>query len=1066
MFSGAIPSANPLSRIRADFLLTQENNMTCFSSEQDCLNLATSLARLVKFVFACLEYSLQRIVELNSNRIVNSQLGQYEQAIEKCCKLLFIFASSPLLTSLLFVGLIEENQTKHLKTINFTDVYEQLEKLGRLTASQAHLVLFLQTFQNFNPNLQTKKYLQLESNLFNYRKSSNHSAELAPFNDRSDHLNRALISLNCVVSFDALLNPKTPSTKLAYQLYNIATSNHLKFHLICCELIRCSLISFADSLDPDGAKEGGSPFEARFLNQQLKASNGKPGKEDVRWASFIYFKMPLVLKSLKKLLKEKNQCLDLEKGLEKLIKYTPLIELIDYKTASDCLTTLLGKMVTLKLIDEKFKESLLEKREKKNYSFNSNDKNVLKKENENLMIKGHILVDRAEPTSNSMLKSLKGLKLAEKPENLMNMLINTISSTSIEIVLNALTYTDQLGIFIKYIIHFNEGNIASNNENSKQAALRGNLFDISFLVLFYVIQENGQEIILNLLEEDGIKFSDGVDLNSTGNRTCSDDMEVDEKPAEQQHELANSFFVKFCLDYLPEDLTKVNFEERFAQNVDANKVDYLLGQFSSDKFDYQNIKWDEVLLNSIGAFKELLNAYLANCLTFAELTDYLQKMIKRSCSIGLIIAFYAINHINRVSLEQKRKIILVLNYITNSNNFSSYFNDQAEVFNFYKEKFTLTLTLIRNLMKDLIPKSILENGGSNGGRESGAMKLAAGSEKEAGAQNVELYKVIKFAFSNTIKKGWLNTNSIYGFDKILCVGGATWFMDKLVKLLLYECETESLFEGVELIYGLSSLDMEQCALALLNVVVPQYLVNHNDQAILTEHKLMALSRLIASVTFSVLETDLRNGSGGNIELADQTVFKSTVRRNSSYYVEDSFINYEDRLNGVGALNGTASNGTLSNGKEDSSFSAPVHFLERRQLDQRKEFLFGSISRMLRLVSSLLNKQKISQRTNFSLILLEQLVYACPSNSAISPGRTFNPNLITNDITKIIAPALENQVQAVLQYLPFDAILNLVRIFPNKLNYDLLLSICNLQSSNSRKLACKALCQLSRSAKFN
>ena len=1030
--------------------------MNCFSSDQDCLNLATSLARLVRFVFTCLEYSLQRINELNSNRIVNSQLSQYEQAIEKCCRLLHIFATSPLLTSLLFVGLVEEHQTKHLKSINFSDVYEQLEKLNRLTASQASLVLFLQTLQNFNPNLQTKKYLQLESNLFNYRKPST-AGELASFHDQSEHLNRALISLNCVVSFDALLNPKTPSTKLAYQLYNIATTNHLRYSVICCELIRCSLISFADSLDPDSAK-GGNPHELRFLNQQLKASNGKPGKEDVRWASFIYFKMPLALKNLKKLLKEKNQSLDLEKGLEKLINYTPLIELIDYKTASDCLTTLLGKMVTLKLIDEKFQASLLEK---KAQSFSTQDKYVLKKENENLMIKGHILVDRAEPTSNSMLKSLKGLKLAEKPENLMHMLINTISSTSIEIVLNALTYTDQLSIFVKYIVHFNEGNIASSGENSKQAALRGNLFDISFLILFYVIREHGQETVLNLLEEDGI------DLNSTGARN-GDEMEVDERPAEQQHELANSFFVKFCLDYLPENLNKVNFEEKFAKNVDASKVDCLLGQFASDNFDYQLIKWNEVLLNSIGAFKELLNAYLANCLSFEDLTGYLKSMIKRSCSIGLIIAFYAISHMNRVSLEQKRKIMLVLNYITNSNNFSTFFNNQAEIFNFYKEKFNLTLTLIRNLMKDLIPKGILENGGRESTESAGTTRPAES------IQNVELYRVLKSFFTNTIKKGWLNTNAIYGFDKILCVGGATWFMDKLVKLLLYECETENLFKAVELIYGLSSLDMEQCALALLNVVVPQYLVNYNDQAALTEHKLIALSRLISAVTFSVLELDMKNGC---IELADQTVFKSTVRRNSSYYVEDNFINYEDRLttsstNGAkGVSNGAAGNqnGNQNGMKEEDEFSAPVHYLDSKQpddVDRRRELLFGSISRLLRLVASLLNKPKISQRTSFSLILLEQLVYACPPNGPNTLDRSFNANQITNDITKLISPALHNQVQIVLQYLPFDAILNLVRIFPNKLNYDLLLSICNLQSPNSRKLACKALCQLSRSAKFD
>ena len=68
--------------------------------------------------------------------------------------------------------------------------------------------------------------------------------------------------------------------------------------------------------------------------------------------------------------------------------------------------------------------------------------------------------------------------------------------------------------------------------NSKQATASGNLFEISFLILFYVIHEHGQEIVLNLLEEDCIN------LNSTCSRSV---MEIDEQPIEQQHELTNSF---------------------------------------------------------------------------------------------------------------------------------------------------------------------------------------------------------------------------------------------------------------------------------------------------------------------------------------------------------------------------------------------------------------------------------------------------------------------------------------------------------------------------------------------
>lgn len=976
--------------------------------------------------------------ELNC-RIVNSQLNQHEQAIEKCSKLLLMFSNNQLLISLIYVGLIEENQVRNLKTINFTDVYDQLDKLcnrtpdnKNLMSTQKNLVLFLQTLERFN--LKTKNYIQSENRSFNQSNKLN--------DEQSQHVNKSLIGINCIVTFDAILNPKPSAFKLAHQLYNIATTNNIKFSLVCCELIKCSLISLADSLDQD--KDISKSIEIKFLNQfYRKLSDEKPNKENIRWASFIYYKIPLVLKSLKQILKDKNtnQSLDLEKGLEKLINFIPLLELIDHRTECDCLANLLNKLYKVELIDEQFQHSLLKRKEEKTEYFNNLngkiDRNSIKKQFENLvMIQGHILLNKAEPTVDSILVSLDP-EIAKKPENLIQVFVKVINGNSIEIVLNALAYTGKLGLFIKKLIYFNEINNASNGENSKQAALRGNLFDISFLILFYIVQEHGQEIILNFLEEEG------VDLNSACNRN-SDDMEIDGNNGEKidQNSLANSFFVKFCLDYLPENLEKVNYEEKFIKNIDLNKVDFLLGQFSNDKFDYQLIKWNEVLLNSIGAFKELLQAYLNNYLTFDELTLYLQNMIKRNCSIGLIISFYAIIQMNTVSSEHKNKILSILNYITNSNNFSLFFNNQSEAYTYYKEKFTLTSNLIRNLMKEFIPRTILDQQNDT-------------NNIDKAFQTIELFKVLRSIFSSTIKKGWVDTNSIYCFDKILCIGGATWFMDKLIKLLLYDCEIENLFEAVELIFGLSSLDMEQCCLALLNIIIPQYLVSHNDQLILIEPKLIALSKLLSSIMFSVLE----------LNESPKDKIKSTIRRNSSYYIEDNFMNYEDRLmNEVSNMNGFMNDYSKEN-------DIPIKFIKNKpHLDKRKELLFDSISRFLRLVSSLLNKEKISQRTSFSLIFLEQLVCTCSSSdyhqNNIETNRSFNPNLITNDITKIISTGLNNKVQIILQYLPFDTILNLVRIFPNKLNYDLLLAISNLQSSNSRKLTAKALCQLSRSIKFN
>ena len=958
--------------------------------------------------------------------------------------------NSQLLLSLIYVGLIEENQTNSLKALNFTEVCDQKEKLfarspnnKNLIASFQTVTQFIQTLHKFNPNLETKKHLQFKSNLFNYRKSSNLSKSRCDelinesFSEQSDHLNKALVSLNCVVSFDAILNPKAPSSKLAHQLYDIATINHFKFSLICCELIKCSLINFADSLDHD--KDQVSLVETRFLNQfQRKLFNGKQTKENVRWASFVYFKVPLVLKSLKELLIEKNQSLELERGLEKLINFTPLIELIDHKTDCDCLANLLNKLLKIELVDEQFQQSLLKKKEEKIDYFNSLNgklkRDVFKKQNENLvMIQGHILLNKAEPTVESILISLDP-EIAAKPENLIQVFVKVITSNSIEIVLNTLTYTGNLHLLIKKIIYFNELNThASIGENSKQAALRANLFDTSFLILSYIVQEHGQEIILNCLEEEG------VDLNSSRN---IDDMEIDEKITDQpQNSLANSFFVKFCLDYLPENLSKVNYEEKMAKNIDSNKVDGLLGLFSSNNFDYQLIKWNEVLLNVIGVFKELLQAYLNNYLTFEELSVYLLNMIKRNCSIGVVIAIYTVTYMNTVGSEEKRKIFLILNYLTNSNNFSSCFSNQNEAFTYYKEKHALALKLICNLIDDQIPKTILEQQQLKSQEKSKESELNS-LNNEINRQG-ELYKVLKSVFLSTIRKGWLNTSSIHCFNRILCIGGATWFMDKLINLLLYECEIENLFEGVELVYGLCSLDMEQCCLALLNVVIPQYLTSYNDQSVLIEPKLTALCKLVSSVIFSVLEL---NSSKESIK-----TIKSSVRRHSSCYVEDNFIQYEDKL----------INDHIDRNPNDEHCT-PVQFMNKSakpKLDERKELLFNSIGKLLRLASSLLSRQQISQRTTFSLILLEQLVYLFPCAEA-------NGNqAITNDIHKLISLGLNNKVQIILQHLPFDTVINLVRIFPNQINYDLLLSISNLQSIASRKLTARSLCQLSRSQKF-
>lgn len=1199
-----------------------EKRIVCSASEDECFQLAISLARLMRFTFDCLSHYLKKMITITTNTV-----------IEKCCHLLLIITRNPFLFSLLHVGTTElvcsPTTDESFIKINFAQVLElcqaatktQSENKNWNTQYQKAIMLFVQHFNEYNPNWIAKRNVatmdgnsetcedtKLNFNLNDKRTGTKFSDCLSELVERNELQSRTWLqnvarktrvddlqttSLNCAIAFDAIINPTAAPYFLANQLYQLAIINQMPFSQMCCELIKCCFVCLVDSLNQDTSPGSSvspsasstsahvsSPLlsrriplnpQATFL-QHLKStassgpfssscfsSNSSSSKENIRWASFTYFKMPQVFQQLKRILKQKHNLeLNIEFGLRQLLQYIPLLELIDFKSNCDCLEVLLKEFIKCDLISESCKESLLKQKTERcrfftiptgsNFTADETDKldqsrKLKPMENMILTTQGQVLTSRAEPTVNSILKTLDS-DYSRNTETLFQVLCQMIPSKSFELIVNTLTFTGKLRNFCCKLIAFNESNRYSGGENSKQAAIRAYLFDVTYLMLFYIVQNYGQETILGCSQGDfhaeatnrASKTSDDA-MTSDSNATKSEmDVDMDTSGSTPGNQVQNSFFIQFCREFLSENIGKFNYEEKFVRHLDDNKVDQLLNQFWGDNFsDLQLVKWNEVLMNSVGVFREALTAYLHGAISLEKLTSFVQTMTKRYCCIGLVISYYLINRMNVLNYSEQQKCLNVLNFMIDGNNFSSFFSSNASSGtntttttaplsttggnnsaaagtsttasnisgdllpqNFYKERYVLMNSIVKRLMQEFLSPSLLTGHQHNRSNDTNnEPKSSRNSTLPVQmSQQISLQQVFRYTFSYCVKRNWLDYNAIHTFDRLLLIGGANWFVNQSVQILLHECDYTELPNAVDLLFGVCLLDIEQCSHALLNDALPQRLIAASERNVFVEPKLHCLAKLVSAVIYATLyHYDERDSETGT----------TVARRSSRYYLDDfgsrlenlPFQYYSSSVAKKAKL--TDRCGSIHDQFDDDS--ATKHFecrsivegtpmqhishshgqLNREHSEDNIENegdrtlspFHVSICRMLRLLSSIIHDRQVSQSSCFPLVLLQQLLFMSKNDAQIEQINRSEESsdsvaelTILNDLRQIFALNQKNNLQKILRFLPYDAVFSLIKLLPNSITYEFVVSICNLDTRMSRRQTARALCQLARAKRIS
>lgn len=572
------------------------SRVSCAGCSEDSNLLARTLLRLLKWLYSLLMTCVQKLVE-------SKQGHEVLELSDRICSVLQKLVSDNANTALMFIARQDE-----------PDVFSDIEQL-ELTLRTMWLSRVASS------GLPNELRLKLEKSVNCIARIQKVQAEAQPLLDVSFHpLN---ISINVLLNIEAVLNPTSAIEPLVEHLLIIERMQGLQRADLYCELFRSCLMGMIDA-------------------------NGGP--DELKWAAFTFIKLPQMLVKL-----TGDNPEQLEHGVEKLISYGPLLDLVDTKYNCDCLYLLLHELCNKKkyvlLVDVQCRK-LLSQRQNESQRQKQNDQPTTQQHNPSLIL-------RAELTVTTVLKTLDS-DYSKNEEGLLGVLCHILSMNSLELILSAAAATGKLRTFATKLIKFNEFAKQMIEESGRAAQSRALLFDISFLMLCHITQTYGTEA------------------------TCSDPL------------YANAFFTQWALQCLPDNGRYKSLQ--VLPPGDQSKVNALLTQFNpGGELTTCPVKWNEVCHNCPYAVREVLYAWEHGVLTADSVKLILDNVKSKMCSLPVVVSIWLCGYISTVDSESRAKPLQMLQHIS-----SPAPHDPGN--QYYTERSCLMQLVLTNLIGDILPQ--------------------------------------------------------------------------------------------------------------------------------------------------------------------------------------------------------------------------------------------------------------------------------------------------------------------------------------------------------------------------
>ncbi|XP_053615276.1 mediator of RNA polymerase II transcription subunit 24 [Plodia interpunctella] len=615
--------------------------------------------------------------------------------------------------------------------------------------------------------------------------------KIAPLNIKTETVSHCLQAL---VAIDLLANPSADSQQLSSQLLMVKRIKGYTLSRLYCELIRACFISLNDS-------------SKNASNQAL-------------WAAFTFLKVPQVIHNLHNICgttsKEGEFSVEVVEAFENLLQSTPLLDIVDTKNSCNSIISLIEPLVKLNVLTESHLGYFNNKRETK-------DLKLQKLEPTGLQGPIPIFITRAEPTLAGILKTLAG-DFNKIHDSLNTMLCQIVGGGTLEKILAVATVESKLKLIVSRLIKLNEFAIHASNEKSASQS-KVTSFDISFLILCFIVQEYGAEAVL---EENG-----------------------------------DSFFEQWVRDCMPQKGVH-KLPDQILQKCEMQFVDVFIRHLSAPDFDFKNtnMKPHDLCENVAGVVREVLFAWEQGSLSAADVKKMLDSLRQKMTALAVCASVWLCSYINVVHQDAFLKPMnMVQQFLTPPNDLEK----QIETF---KERSVLMNNIIKKMQYDIHPSS-------------------APKTKTSFSHNVisrqPILEQLQTIWEDIKSRGYLHIDATHNFESLLNTTGPVWFVRHLVKETLKFRYQEDLDRSVDIVFAILHIDIEKCTEALLLHVLPQYLYN----AKLCEELVEPQSAILAKLSVYCIYAALEHSNANKLQISrkrrhddsdDMDVTSSKVRR--------------------------------------------------------------------------------------------------------------------------------------------------------------------------------------------
>lgn len=410
---------------------------------------------------------------------------------------------------------------------------------------------------------------------------------------------------------------------------------------------------------------------------------------------------------------------DVEAAFDLLLE-DPILDYLDTKYGCNTIESLLVELEKHNLVNEAQVKYFASRRETITSTLSKIDLN----KNQPSIIK---LIKRAEHPLPGILKALES-EYGKMHEALLGMLSQVLSGSgnSFDLILSVVTVEGKLKTFVSRLIRYNESSKQVMGEPEPAAQTRAALFDVSFLMLTYIVQTFGPSVVLD--EHGDTFFEKWV-------RECMMDRNMQKSPIQ------------------------------IVQQCDQAKVDELLNYLSNpDRCTLStSLKWQDICMNIPGVLYHLLLAWENDTITPADVKTRLDGIKSQLCMYSVCAASWLSSYMQVVRDDELLKPMNMVQELLTP--FQS--NDESAQMDM-KEGFGLTAQIIRRMQQDIHKNNKIRTLVS---------PHSIVSQNPLEEQFTTVWKTID-------DRGWLPFESTQILESLFQTCGPFWLASKLVNEVL------------------------------------------------------------------------------------------------------------------------------------------------------------------------------------------------------------------------------------------------------------------------------------------